>query len=123
VGIRCDTLNPQKLALTSPTFGGRSLGVVRLRTKTTEFVFVYVCLFYFLSLVVLYIVSSLFLFRFYYLPFSFPSLSLFAFLSFYFPSYFFLRLVTFSPCLVFPNSLTLTSLRLSFRFLFHSSLQ
>jgi hypothetical protein len=33
-----DTLYPQKLALTSPTCGGRSIGIVRLRTKTTEFV-------------------------------------------------------------------------------------
>jgi hypothetical protein len=30
------TLYPQKLALTSPTSGGRSLGIVRLQTKTTE---------------------------------------------------------------------------------------
>jgi hypothetical protein len=29
-------LYPQKLALTSPTSGGRSVGIVRLRTKTTE---------------------------------------------------------------------------------------
>jgi hypothetical protein len=33
-----DTLYPQKLALTSPTSGGRSVGIVRLRTKATEFV-------------------------------------------------------------------------------------
>jgi hypothetical protein len=33
-----DTLNPQKLALTSPKCGGRSVGIVRFRTKTTEFV-------------------------------------------------------------------------------------
>jgi hypothetical protein len=32
-----DTLYPQKLALTSPTSGGRLVGIVRLRTKTTEF--------------------------------------------------------------------------------------
>jgi hypothetical protein len=32
-----DTLYPQKLALTSPTSGGRSVGIVRLRTKATEF--------------------------------------------------------------------------------------
>jgi hypothetical protein len=32
-------LNPQKLALTSPTSGGRSVGIVRSRTKATEFVF------------------------------------------------------------------------------------
>jgi len=30
-------LYPQKLALTSPTGGGRSVGIVRLRTKATEF--------------------------------------------------------------------------------------
>jgi hypothetical protein len=35
-----DTLHPQKFALTLPTCGGRSVGIVRLRTKTTEFVFV-----------------------------------------------------------------------------------
>jgi hypothetical protein len=33
-----DTLYPQKLALTSLTWDGRSVGRVRLRTKTTEFV-------------------------------------------------------------------------------------
>jgi hypothetical protein len=32
-----DTLYPQKLALTSPTSGGRSVGIVRSRTKATEF--------------------------------------------------------------------------------------
>jgi len=48
VGTRCDdhvtplypqklALNPQKLALTSPTGGGRSVGIVRVRTKATEF--------------------------------------------------------------------------------------
>jgi hypothetical protein len=35
------TLYAQKLALTSPTIGGRSVGVVRSRTQTTEFVFIY----------------------------------------------------------------------------------
>ena len=30
---------PQKLALTSPTGGGRSVGIVRVRTKATEFIF------------------------------------------------------------------------------------
>jgi hypothetical protein len=34
-----DTLYPQKLALTLPTKGDRSVGIVRLRTKATEFVF------------------------------------------------------------------------------------
>ena len=40
MGIRCadhvTTLYPQKLALTSPTGGGRSVGIVRSRTKATE---------------------------------------------------------------------------------------
>jgi hypothetical protein len=34
-----DTLYPQKLALTSLTGCGRSVGIVRLRTKATEFFF------------------------------------------------------------------------------------
>ena len=47
MGIRCADhvthLYPQKLALTSPTGGGgRSVGIVRSRTKATEFV----CLLY-----------------------------------------------------------------------------
>jgi hypothetical protein len=33
-----DNLYPQKLALTSPTSGGCSVGIVHLRTKATEFV-------------------------------------------------------------------------------------
>jgi hypothetical protein len=41
VGIRCaDQAKPsicKKLALTSPTSGGRSVGIVRLWTKATEF--------------------------------------------------------------------------------------
>jgi hypothetical protein len=32
-----DTIYPQKLALTWPTSGGRSVSIVRLRIKTTEF--------------------------------------------------------------------------------------
>jgi len=43
VGNRCANhvtpLYPQKLALTSPTGGGRSVGIVRSRTKATEFFF------------------------------------------------------------------------------------
>jgi len=39
VGARCaddvTPLYPQKLALTSPTGGGRSVGIVRVRTKAT----------------------------------------------------------------------------------------
>jgi len=46
LGTRCadhvTPLYPQKLALTSPTGGGRSVGIVRMRTKATEFV----CLYY-----------------------------------------------------------------------------
>jgi len=41
VGTRCADhvthLYPQKLALTSPTGGGRSVGIVCSRTKATEF--------------------------------------------------------------------------------------
>ena len=41
MGNRCadhvTPLYPQKLALTSPTGGGRSVGIVRSRTKATEF--------------------------------------------------------------------------------------
>ena len=41
VGTRCadhvTPLYPQKLALTSPTGGGRSVGIVRVGTKATEF--------------------------------------------------------------------------------------
>jgi hypothetical protein len=43
VGIRCaDHATPsirKKLALTSPIRGGRSVAIVRLRTKATEFLF------------------------------------------------------------------------------------
>jgi hypothetical protein len=43
VGTRCadhvTPLYPQTLALTSPTGGGRSVGIVRSRTKATEFSF------------------------------------------------------------------------------------
>ena len=43
VGTRCadhvTPLYPQKLALASPTGGGRSVGIVRVRTKATEFSF------------------------------------------------------------------------------------
>ena len=43
VGTRCadhvTPLYPQKLALTSPSSGGRSVGIVRVRTKATEFSF------------------------------------------------------------------------------------
>jgi hypothetical protein len=39
VGIRHadHVVFPQKLAITSPTIGGRSVGIVRLRTQTMEF--------------------------------------------------------------------------------------
>jgi hypothetical protein len=43
MGIRCadhvTPLYPQNLALISPTGGGRSVGIVRSRTKATEFIF------------------------------------------------------------------------------------
>jgi len=48
VGTRCadhvTPLYPQKLALTSPTGGSRSVGIVRVRTKATEYVAQYVTL-------------------------------------------------------------------------------
>jgi hypothetical protein len=37
-----DTLYPLKLALTSPTSGGRSVGIVRLRTKAPEFYLIFI---------------------------------------------------------------------------------
>ena len=47
MGIRCadhvTPLYPQKLALTSPTGDGRSVGIVRSRTKATEFSLVLFC--------------------------------------------------------------------------------
>jgi hypothetical protein len=43
-GFLRNTLYPQTLALTSPTSGGRSVGIVRLRTTATEFSFFYVSL-------------------------------------------------------------------------------
>ena len=45
MGIRCadhvTPLSPQKLALTSPIGGGRSVGIVRSRTKATEFFYLF----------------------------------------------------------------------------------
>jgi hypothetical protein len=45
VGIRsadnATPLYPQKLAVTSPTSGGRSVGIVRSRTQATEFGFLH----------------------------------------------------------------------------------
>ena len=45
VGTRCadhvTLLYPHKLALTSPTGGGRPVGTVRVRTKATEFSLVF----------------------------------------------------------------------------------
>jgi hypothetical protein len=38
------TLYPQKLALTSPTSGSHSIGIVRSRTQVTEFLFGWVIL-------------------------------------------------------------------------------
>jgi phosphoribosyl-AMP cyclohydrolase len=38
-----DTLYPLKLALTSPISGGRSVGIVLLRTKAIEFFFMHSC--------------------------------------------------------------------------------
>jgi len=43
-------LYPQKLALTSPTGGGRSVGIVHSRTKATEFSFLYYIILYYIIL-------------------------------------------------------------------------
>ena len=42
-------LYPQKLALTSPTGGGRSVGIVRSRTKAAEFSLVSYKFIYFIN--------------------------------------------------------------------------
>jgi hypothetical protein len=39
------TLYPQKSALTSPTSGGRSVGIVRSRNQVTEFIYLFIYLF------------------------------------------------------------------------------
>jgi hypothetical protein len=44
----CGTLYPQKLAITSPTSGGRTVGIVRSRTQATELVFLALFISYFL---------------------------------------------------------------------------
>ena len=73
MGTRCTDhvtpLYPQKLALTSPTGGGRSVGIVRSRTKATEFslymlvCFVCVCFVnYVLSLLCLRIIIFMFMY-------------------------------------------------------------
>jgi hypothetical protein len=43
------TIYPHKLTLTSPTTGGRSVGVVRSRTQTTEFLYIIKKIIYFAS--------------------------------------------------------------------------
>ena len=54
MGNRCadhvTSLYPQKLALTSLTGGGRSVGIVRSRTKATElsfslYIYIYICMY------------------------------------------------------------------------------
>jgi len=56
VGNRCANhvtpLYLQKLALTSPTGGGRSVGMVRSRTKATEFSFFSLCLYIYMCVCV-----------------------------------------------------------------------
>jgi hypothetical protein len=56
------TLYPQKLALTSPTSGGRSVGKVRSRTQATEFSSVFIisllkawCAFHYSSIIFMYL--------------------------------------------------------------------
>jgi len=53
VGTRCanhvTALYPQKLALISPTGGGRSVGMVRSRTKATKFSLLYICIYIYIK--------------------------------------------------------------------------
>jgi hypothetical protein len=39
LSLPCNTLYPQKLALTSPTSGSRSVDIIRLRAKASEISF------------------------------------------------------------------------------------
>jgi hypothetical protein len=48
-----DTLYPQKLALTSPTSGGRSVGIVHLRTKGHGAIVTLICQNIYLLLILL----------------------------------------------------------------------
>ena len=54
MGTRCadhvTPLYPQKLALTSPTGGGRSVGIVRSRTKATEYFFKYIYIYIYICI-------------------------------------------------------------------------
>jgi hypothetical protein len=51
------TLYPQKLVITSPSSGGRSVGIVRSRTQTMEFV----CFFFFFVSLLSHVLLRLFL--------------------------------------------------------------
>jgi hypothetical protein len=48
------SLYPQKLAITSPTRGGRSVGIVRSKTQTMEFV----CLFIIIIIIIIIIITA-----------------------------------------------------------------
>jgi hypothetical protein len=63
VALTRNTLYPQKLALTSLKSGGRSVSIVSLRAKTTEFFILYVYKEEFVSVCSLYIFTSLHLLR------------------------------------------------------------
>ena len=62
MGNRCadhvTPLYPQKLALTSPTGGGRSVGTVCVRTKATEFSSLYTLRFFSLQNAVCFIILT-----------------------------------------------------------------
>jgi hypothetical protein len=49
-------LYPQKLALTSPTGGGRSVGIVRSRTKATEFIIIIIIIIIIIVVIILIII-------------------------------------------------------------------
>jgi hypothetical protein len=56
---------PQKLALTSPTGGGRSVGMVRSRTKATEFSLVSFSFMYFYCYVYVFLLLCILCFVYY----------------------------------------------------------
>jgi hypothetical protein len=56
--LTCDTLYPQKFALTSSTSGDRWVGIVRLWTQATEFSFRFSLLCFFPPAVIVYAVVA-----------------------------------------------------------------
>ena len=65
MGIRCadhvTPFYPQKLALTSPTDGGPSVGIVRLRTKATEFIIIIIIIIIIMRYIIFQVVKFFYL--------------------------------------------------------------